>query len=291
MSSYQLDTPERGFGHSAEGPLDMRMDDRNKLTAARILDKYAEPQLAQLFREYGELKQAAKLARKIASVRRTQKIESTTQLRALVEEVCHWIPQRGKIHPASKVFQALRIEVNGELDGLGEFLAEAIGLVGPGDPDRGDLVPFPRRPDRQAHPEPPVPDRIRPGGDRRPDQASRRPGRGGSRPESPLAVGQAAGGGEEAPWFVGSSTGKTILWGTLAGVLAMMTLTFYVWHFTENVRLGYEIAQGQQSAPAVGADIKKLRTKRAALLSLERVDRTARQALKLGDRPRRPDRL
>ncbi len=132
MSSYQLDTADRGFGHSQEGPLDMRMDDRNKLTAAKILDKYPEPKLAQLFREYGELKQAAKLARKIASVRRTQKIESTTHLRGLVEEVCHWIPQRGKIHPAAKVFQALRIEVNQELQGLGEFLIEAIGLVGPG---------------------------------------------------------------------------------------------------------------------------------------------------------------
>jgi 16S rRNA (cytosine1402-N4)-methyltransferase len=131
MSSYQLDTPERGFGHSTDGPLDMRMDDRNKLTAARILEKYPEPQLAQLFREYGELKQAAKLARKIASIRRTQKIESTIHLRSLVEEVCHWIPQRGKIHPASKVFQALRIEVNQELHGLGEFLTAAIGLVGP----------------------------------------------------------------------------------------------------------------------------------------------------------------
>jgi len=131
MSSYQLDTPERGFGHSTEGPLDMRMDDRNKLTAARILEKYPEPQLARLFREYGELKQAAKLARKIASIRRTQKIESTIHLRSLVEEVCHWIPQRGKIHPASKVFQALRIEVNQELHGLGEFLTAAIGLVGP----------------------------------------------------------------------------------------------------------------------------------------------------------------
>ena len=132
MSSYQLDTPERGFGHAQEGPLDMRMDDRNKLTAAKILDKYPEPRLAQVFREYGELKQAGKLARKIASIRRTQKIESTTHLRSLVEEVCHWIPQRGKIHPASKVFQALRIEVNGELAGLGELLAEAIGLIGPG---------------------------------------------------------------------------------------------------------------------------------------------------------------
>jgi len=129
MSSFQLDDPARGFSHSLDGPLDMRMDRRPKLTAAAILDKYSEPKLAQLFREYGELKQAAKLARAVASLRRTQKIESTTQLRLLVEDVCRWIPQRGKIHPAAKVFQALRIEVNRELAGLGEFLEEAVGLL------------------------------------------------------------------------------------------------------------------------------------------------------------------
>jgi len=132
MSSYQLDAPDRGFGHAQDGFLDMRMDERNKLTAAKILEKYPEPKLAQLFREYGELKQANKLARKIASVRRTQKIESPAHLRGLVEEVCRWIPQRGKIHPAAKVFQALRIEVNQELAGLGESLAGMLGRVGPG---------------------------------------------------------------------------------------------------------------------------------------------------------------
>jgi len=76
---------------------------------------------------------------------------------------------------------------------------------------------------------------------------------------------------------------KAILWRTLAGVLTMLTLTFYIWHLTENVRLGYEIVQGEHRLRALGEDIKKLRTKRAALLSLERVNRTARQALKLGD--------
>jgi hypothetical protein len=76
---------------------------------------------------------------------------------------------------------------------------------------------------------------------------------------------------------------KTILWGTLAGVLTILILTFYVWHLTEHVRLGYDIVQGEQRLRVLAADIKKLRTKRAALLSLERVDRTARQALKLGD--------
>jgi 16S rRNA (cytosine1402-N4)-methyltransferase len=129
MSSFQLDDPSRGFSHSFDGPLDMRMDQRRRQTAAVILEKYSEPKLAHLFREYGELKQAGKLARAVATLRRTQKIESTTQLRLLVEDVCRWIPQKGKIHPASKVFQALRIEVNQELDGLGDFLERAVFLL------------------------------------------------------------------------------------------------------------------------------------------------------------------
>jgi 16S rRNA (cytosine1402-N4)-methyltransferase len=126
MSSFQLDDPARGFSHSLDGPLDMRMDRRQHLDAARVIDKYSEPKLAEIFRNYGELKQAAKLARMIASRRRMTKIESTAQLRRMVEEVCRWIPQKGKIHPAAKVFQALRIEVNGELEGLGDFLTQVI---------------------------------------------------------------------------------------------------------------------------------------------------------------------
>jgi len=132
MSSYQLDAAERGFSHALDGPLDMRLDVRNKMTAARILDKYTEAKLAQVFREYGELKQANKLARRIATIRRGQKIESTTHLRRIVEDVCRWIPQKGKIHPAAKVFQALRIEVNQELHGLGEFLEQTVRLASPG---------------------------------------------------------------------------------------------------------------------------------------------------------------
>jgi 16S rRNA (cytosine1402-N4)-methyltransferase len=129
MSSFQLDDPARGFSHSLDGPLDMRMDRRRKLTAAAILEKYSEPKLARLFRERGELKQAAKLARSIVTLRRTRKIETTTQLRILIEDVCRWTPQKGKIHPAAKVFQALRIEVNGELEGLGEFLEDIVSLL------------------------------------------------------------------------------------------------------------------------------------------------------------------
>jgi 16S rRNA (cytosine1402-N4)-methyltransferase len=121
FSSFQLDSPERGFSFNQEGPLDMRMDLRNKTTAAKVLDKYSERKLAEIFRAYGELRQARILARAIVSRRKIAKLEKTTELRRLVEEVCRWRPQRGKIHPAAKVFQAIRIEVNRELEGLADF--------------------------------------------------------------------------------------------------------------------------------------------------------------------------
>jgi 16S rRNA (cytosine1402-N4)-methyltransferase len=124
ISSFQLDDPERGFSFNQEGPLDMRMDQRAKTTAARILEKYSEPHLAQVFFEYGELRQSRKLARAIVSKRKIRKFESTTQLFQIVEEVCHWRAQKGKSHPAARVFQALRIEINQELQDLGDFLRE-----------------------------------------------------------------------------------------------------------------------------------------------------------------------
>ncbi len=132
MSSFQLDTPGRGFSHSLDGPLDMRLDLRNRMTAARILEKASESQLARIFREHGELKQAGKLAAAIAHARRSQPLETTTELRHIVERVCRWIPQKGKIHPAAKVFQALRIEVNRELEDLDVFLETALGCLPPG---------------------------------------------------------------------------------------------------------------------------------------------------------------
>jgi len=132
MSSFQLDTPGRGFSHSLDGPLDMRLDLRNRMTAARILEKASESQLARIFREYGELKQAGKLAAAIAHARRNRPLETTSELRYIVERVCRWIPQRGKVHPAAKVFQALRIEVNRELEDLDVFLENTLGCLPPG---------------------------------------------------------------------------------------------------------------------------------------------------------------
>lgn len=126
ISSYQLDTPERGFSYSQEGPLDMRMDLRSRVTAAKIINKYSEPRLAKIFYDYGELRQSRKLASAIASRRKIQAIETTTQLFRIVEEVCHWRPQRGKTHPAARVFQALRIEVNQELTDLDGFIERTV---------------------------------------------------------------------------------------------------------------------------------------------------------------------
>jgi len=132
FSSFQLDSPERGFSFNLEGPLDMRMDLRNKITASKILYKYSERRLAEIFRQYGELRQARLLAREIVSRRKIKKIEKTTELRRLVEEVCRWRPQRGKIHPAAKVFQAIRIEVNQELEGLADFIEKIVSRISKG---------------------------------------------------------------------------------------------------------------------------------------------------------------
>lgn len=132
ISSYQLDSPVRGFSYTHEGPLDMRMDLRNKCTAHRIINKYSENQLDRIFFQLGELKQARRLAREIVSRRKIKKIETTVQLRRIVEEICRWRPQKGRIHPAAKVFQALRIEVNQELKDLGEFLEKTIHLLSSG---------------------------------------------------------------------------------------------------------------------------------------------------------------
>jgi len=132
MSSFQLDSPERGFSFSLDGPLDMRMDLRSKVTAGKVLHTYPEPKLAELFEAYGELPHSRRLAREIVRLRKLGRVETTSDLRRMVEEVFRWRPQKGKIHPAAKVFQALRIEINAELEGLAEFLEATVRLSVPG---------------------------------------------------------------------------------------------------------------------------------------------------------------
>jgi 16S rRNA (cytosine1402-N4)-methyltransferase len=122
ISSFHLDSPERGFSYSKTGPLDMRMDQRSNTTAEKIVNKYSEHRLASILHDYGELRQAKRLAKEIVTRRKMTRIKTTTQLFKIVEEVCHWRPQKGRTHPAARVFQALRIVVNQELEGLDEFL-------------------------------------------------------------------------------------------------------------------------------------------------------------------------
>jgi 16S rRNA (cytosine1402-N4)-methyltransferase len=122
ISSFQLDAAERGFSYQHEGPLDMRVDQRLRTTAAKVLHTYPEQRLAQMFARYGELSQTRRLAREIVHLRKLGRLETTGDLRVLVERIYQWRPQKGRIHPAAKAFQALRIEVNQELEGLAGFI-------------------------------------------------------------------------------------------------------------------------------------------------------------------------
>lgn len=128
VSSPQLDWGARGFSFQKDGPLDMRMDRREPVTAADIINTWPEEELANLFWELGEERQSRKIARTIAKHRAARRIETTGQLAALVAGEM----RGGKIHPATKVFQALRMEVNRELDALETGLSEAWGVLKPG---------------------------------------------------------------------------------------------------------------------------------------------------------------
>lgn len=130
VSSPQLDWAERGFSFQQEGPLDMRMDRRDPVTAADIVNTWPEEELAHLFWELGEERGSRRIAHAIAQHRAARKIETTAQLATIVAAQA----PRGhhKIHPATKVFQALRMEVNRELDALEDGLAEAWQVLKPG---------------------------------------------------------------------------------------------------------------------------------------------------------------
>jgi 16S rRNA (cytosine1402-N4)-methyltransferase len=118
ISTVQLQEGPRGFSHTLDGPLDMRKDQDASLSAADVLNSFPEEKLAEIFRRYGEVADAGRLAKKIIEKRLFAPWRSTVQLRLLVETVSRWRPRPGQVHPAAKVFQALRIFVNQELDGL-----------------------------------------------------------------------------------------------------------------------------------------------------------------------------
>jgi 16S rRNA (cytosine1402-N4)-methyltransferase len=127
VSSFQLDCPARGFSLKTAGRLDMRMDQRQALTAERIVNSYAERELIRLLRDYGEESRAARVARAIVAKR---PLKTTAQLAAAVAGV--WSGQRSKLHPATRTFQALRIAVNSELDQLERALPIWLDLLAPG---------------------------------------------------------------------------------------------------------------------------------------------------------------
>ena len=122
VSSMQLDTRERGFSFLGDAPLDMRMDPEGSLTAERIVNEWSEKELARIFHEYGEERRSRQVARAIVESRRRRRIRSTAELVAIVKPVTIW----GKLHPATLVFQALRIAVNDELGQLQRGLEAAI---------------------------------------------------------------------------------------------------------------------------------------------------------------------
>jgi 16S rRNA (cytosine1402-N4)-methyltransferase len=115
VSSHQLDTAERGFSFRHDGPLDMRMDAAGDRTAADLVNTSSEEELARIFREFGEEPHSRRTARAIVAERERIDFARTGQLAAFIEKV---LPRRGRIHPATRVFQALRIAVNDELGAL-----------------------------------------------------------------------------------------------------------------------------------------------------------------------------
>ena len=130
VSSPQLDRAERGFSFQQDGPLDMRMDARQALTAAELVNSASVEELAKIFWEYGDESDSRRIARAIERDRQVQRFETTRQLAGLMERIS---PRHGrKAHPATRVFQALRIAVNDEIGSLRHGLAGAVRLLQPG---------------------------------------------------------------------------------------------------------------------------------------------------------------
>ena len=130
VSSPQLDSADRGFSFQQEGPLDMRMDQRQPTTAANLVNTAGAEELAELFWEFGGERNSRRFAREIVRERETRRFETTKQLADFIERLS---PRRGKkTHPATQVFQALRIAVNDEIGSLKRGLESALKILKPG---------------------------------------------------------------------------------------------------------------------------------------------------------------
>ena len=129
VSSYQLDEPERGFTYREDVPLDMRMDRRQSKTAKNIVNEYSEMELFRIIRDYGEDKFAKNIAKHIVAAREQKEIETTGELTEIIKAAIPAKVRAAGGHPAKKTFQAIRIELNGELDVLENSLDEMIDLL------------------------------------------------------------------------------------------------------------------------------------------------------------------
>ena len=132
VSSYQLDCAERGFSYMQDAPLDMRMDQRESLDARTVVNTYSADELARILFTYGEEKFSRRIAERIVSEREKAPIETTLQLSELVKDAIPVKARVGGHHPAKRTFQAIRIEVNGELSVIEPTLRTLIGCLKPG---------------------------------------------------------------------------------------------------------------------------------------------------------------
>jgi len=126
VSSFQLDTPSAGFSYSSDGPLDLRMDKNLKVTASDIVNSFDEENLSNIIYEYGEERNSRKIARQIVQSRMKKKISTTVELKNLISEITS---SRYQTKTFSRVFQALRIQVNNELEYLRQFLKNSINVL------------------------------------------------------------------------------------------------------------------------------------------------------------------
>ena len=132
VSSYQLDTAERGFSYRSDAPLDMRMDQRQQMTARDIVNTYSEADLYRVIRDYGEDRFAKNIAKHIVTEREKAPIETTGQLNEIIRHAIPMKFQKTSGHPSKRTFQAIRIELNRELEVLRDSLDDMIDMLNPG---------------------------------------------------------------------------------------------------------------------------------------------------------------
>lgn len=132
VSSYQLDTAERGFSYSSDAPLDMRMDNRNPLDAYKVVNTYSEQQLKKILFDYGEERYSPAIAAAIVKRREKQPIRTTAELSDIIKYAIPPAAREGGHHPAKRSFQAIRIEVNAELDVIEPAIRDAVAMLNKG---------------------------------------------------------------------------------------------------------------------------------------------------------------